>query len=181
VAPEVVSPLTDKERADLELCEQALHGFRKALIVAGKALEVINRGRLYRDTHATFADYVLEVWGIQAGARLPADRGMAGGRAVSPIGDINEAQARELLPVFKDHGQGGHGGPVPGDPGAGRREGDGGRAGGGPRVLPARLAVPEQAADVLRVAAAEGRVPQHRAAEGGDPGAAGRADRAEDD
>lgn len=159
VAPEVVSPLSTKERVDLELCEQALTGFRKALVVAGKALEVINRGRLYRETHGTFADYVTEVWGIKRAHAYRLIEEWPVAVAVSPIGDINEAQARELLPVFKDHGRDATvvlyrearelaGGKVTA---AALAEARG--------VLPRRLAMPEQAADVLRVAAAEGRVP----------------------
>lgn len=159
VAPEVVSPLTDKERSDLKLCEQALHGFRKALVVAGKALEVINRGRLYRETHGTFADYVGEVWGFRKSQAYRLIEEWPVAVAVSPIGDINEAQARELLPVYKDHGREAAavvyretrdlaGGKVTAAALAEAR-----------KVLPDRLAVPEQAADVLRVAAAEGRVP----------------------
>ncbi|MEU3521838.1 hypothetical protein ABZ770_42535 [Streptomyces sp. NPDC006654] len=159
VGAEVVSPLNDKERADLEVCEQALHGFRKALVVAGKALEVINRGRLYRETHARFEDYVLEVWGFKRAHAYRMIEEWPVAVAVSPIGDINEAQARELLPVFKDHGREAAavlyretrelaGGKVTAAALAEAR-----------RVLPQRLAAPEQAADVLRVAAAEGRVP----------------------
>lgn len=159
VGPEVVSPLTDKERADLGRCEQALNGFRKALIVAGKALEVINRGRLYRDTHARFEDYVLEVWGFKRAHAYRMIEEWPVAVAVSPIGDINEAQARELLPVFRDHGREAAavlfretrelaGGKVTAAALAEAR-----------KVLPQRLAAPEQAADVLRVAAAEGRVP----------------------
>lgn len=155
----VVSPLSTKERVDLDLCEQALHGFRKALIVAGKALEVINRGRLYRETHATFEDYVTDVWGFKRAHAYRLIEEWPVAAAVSPIGDINEAQARELLPVFKDHGRDATvvlyrearelaGGKVTAASLAQARE-----------VLPARLAAPEQAADVLRVAAAEGRVP----------------------
>ncbi|MCX4886068.1 hypothetical protein [Streptomyces sp. NBC_00847] len=159
VAPEVVSPLNDKERADLELCEQALHGFRKALVVAGKALEVINRGRLYRETHATFADYVLEVWGFKRSQAYRLIEEWPVAVAVSPIGDINEAQARELLPVFKDHGR-----EATAVLYRAARELTGGKVTAAALaeargVLPHRLSAPEQAADVLRVAAAEGRVP----------------------
>ncbi|WP_411132720.1 hypothetical protein [Streptomyces sp. 030-HV] len=159
VAPEVVSPLTDKERSDLKLCEQALHGFRKALIVAGKALEVINRGRLYRETHATFAAYVWEVWGFKRAHAYRMIEEWPVAVALSPIGDINEAQARELLPVWKDHGR---------EATAAfyreSRELGGGKVTAAAlaearKVLPERLAEPEQAAAVLRVAAAEGRVP----------------------
>lgn len=159
VAPEVVSPLSVKERVDLDLCEQALNGFRKALVVAGKALEVINRGRLYREQYGTFADYVWEVWGIKRAHAYRLIEEWPVAVAVSPIGDINEAQARELLPVFKGYGREAtavlyrearalSGGKVTA---AALAEARG--------VLPHRLSAPEQAADVLRVAAAEGRVP----------------------
>jgi hypothetical protein len=164
VAPGVVSPLTDKERSDLELCEQALHGFRKALIVAGKALEVINRGRLYRDTHATFEDYVTDVWGFKRAHAYRLIEEWPIAAACLPVGDINEQQARALLPVWKSHGReatvalyrevrelAGQNGKqrVAAADLAEARE-----------VLPARLAAPEQVTDVLRVAAAQGRVPR---------------------
>lgn len=159
VAAEVAGPLSAKERGDLELCEQALHGFRKALIVAGKALEVIKRGRLYRETHATFEDYVMEAWGFKRAHAYRLIDGWPVAAAMSPIGDINEAQARTLLPAWRGHG-----------PDATAvlyrevRELSGGKVTAAAleqavQVLPKRLAAPEQAADVLRVAAAEGRVP----------------------
>lgn len=157
---QIASPLTAKEQGDLETCEQALHGFRKAVIVAGKALEVINRGRLYRDTHATFADYVWERWGMRRAHAYRLIEEWPVAVAVSPIGDINEAQARALLPVYKEHGEAAAvvlfrearelgGGKVTAAALSEARE-----------VLPEQLASPEQAADVLRVAAAEGRVPR---------------------
>ncbi|MFF5256956.1 hypothetical protein ACFY4K_33635 [Streptomyces leeuwenhoekii] len=63
--PETVTrPLNDQERGHLAVCEQALHAFRRSVIVAGKALEVINRGRLYRETHGTFVEYLDDVWGF---------------------------------------------------------------------------------------------------------------------
>jgi hypothetical protein len=158
------SPLSDKERTDLETCEQALHGFRKALIVAGKALEVINRGRLYRETHDRFEDYVLEVWGFKRAHAYRLIEEWPIAAACLPLGDINEQQARALLPVWKTHGReaavtlyretrelaGQHGKPrISGADLAEAR-----------KALPTRLANPEQVADVLRVAAAEGRVPR---------------------
>jgi hypothetical protein len=161
VAPEVVSPLNDKERTDLEVCEQALHGFRKALVVAGKALEVINRGRLYRETHETFAEYVWEVWGFKRAHAYRLIEEWPIAVACLQIGDINEAQARALLPAWKGHG-----------PEAtvalfretrelaGRNRLSAEALSEAVQVLPPRLAAPEQAADVLRVAAAEGRVPR---------------------
>ena len=160
VAPGIVSPLSTKERIDLELCEQALHGFRKALIVAGKALEVINRGRLYRDTHGTFEDYVTDVWGFKRAHAYRLIEEWPIAAACLRFGDINELQARALLPAWKGHG-----------PEAtvtlyreaqelsGRKRLTAEALTEAVQVLPARLAAPEQVADVLRVAAAEGRVP----------------------
>lgn len=161
VGTEVASPLTEKERADLETCEQALHGFRKALIVAGKALEVINRGRLYRETHETFADYVTDVWGFKRAHAYRMIEEWPIAAACLRFGDINELQARALLPAWKGHG-----------PEAtvtlyreaqelsGRRRLTAEALSEAVQVLPPRLAAPEQVSDVLRVAAAEGRVPR---------------------
>lgn len=160
VAPGIVSPLSTKERIDLDLCEQALQGFRKALIVAGKALEVINRGRLYRDTHGTFEDYVTDVWGFKRAHAYRLIEEWPIAAACLRFGDINELQARALLPAWKGHG-----------PEAtvtlyreaqelsGRKRLTAEALTEAVQVLPARLAAPEQVADVLRVAAAEGRVP----------------------
>ncbi|MGW5003105.1 hypothetical protein ACWEP8_36245 [Streptomyces hydrogenans] len=47
---------------------QALTAAAAAWWIGTKALAVINTGRLYRDTHATFDAYVDDVWGIS-----PAD------------------------------------------------------------------------------------------------------------
>lgn len=97
--------LDDQERSTLDVCEQALRDLRRAFIVAGKALEVINRGRLYRETHETFADYVSDRWGMKRSHAYRLIEEWPVAVAVSPIGDINEAQTRELLPVYKAHGQ----------------------------------------------------------------------------
>ena len=157
--PETLAPLTDKEREDLMVCEQALTGFRKALVIAGKALNVIRDGRLYRERYGTFEDYAWEVWGMRRSQAYRLIDAWPVAVAVSPIGDINEAQARELVPVFKGYGH---------EAGVAffreTRELAGGKVTAAAlaearSVLPSRLAGPEQAADVLRVAAAEGRVP----------------------
>jgi hypothetical protein len=46
--------LTPEEEADLATCEVALDNLRLAFAAAGKALQVILDGRLYRSTHDTF-------------------------------------------------------------------------------------------------------------------------------
>ncbi|MFF6787142.1 hypothetical protein [Streptomyces sp. NPDC012510] len=58
----VTRPLNEPKREHLDVCEQALRRFRKSAIVAGEALEVISRGRLLRDTQATFVEYLDDVW-----------------------------------------------------------------------------------------------------------------------
>ncbi|MFD0386519.1 hypothetical protein ACFQ2B_40700 [Streptomyces stramineus] len=45
-------------------CEAALENLRVAYWAAGKALQVIRDGRLYRATHPTFEDYCQEQWDI---------------------------------------------------------------------------------------------------------------------
>jgi hypothetical protein len=156
------SPLDEREREHLQVCESAIQGFQKALIVAGKALEVINRGRLYRETHGTFADYVADKWGMRRAHAYRLIDAWPVAAAVSPIGDINEAQARELLPVFKEHGQEttvvlfreAH------DLGGGRLTAAALREVREILPPPQALTGPEQVRDVLRVAASEGRVPR---------------------
>jgi hypothetical protein len=97
--------LSSREHADLAACEAAIDGLRVAFAAAGKALQVIRDGRLYRDTHATFEDYVAERWDMSRpqAYRLIAAWPLA--ERLSPIGDINEGQVRELLPVAAVHGQ----------------------------------------------------------------------------
>lgn len=163
VPEDVTRPLTEQERAHLAVCEQALHGFRRSIIVAGKALEIINRARLYRETHATFADYVTDVWEMKRAHAYRMIEGWRPAALVSPIGDINEAQARELAPVLKEHG------PevtvavyravteLRGDRRVTAADLAEARAALPP---PRRLASPEQVRDVLTVAAQEGRAPR---------------------
>ncbi|MFE9783647.1 hypothetical protein ACFYPA_36580 [Streptomyces sp. NPDC005775] len=163
VAETVTSPLDDQERAHLAVCEQALHGFRKSVIVAGKALDVISRGRLYRDTHATFVEYLDDVWEIRKSQAYRMIEAWPVAAAVSPIGDINEGQARELQPVFKDYGQEAAVAlyrevkALRGDRKVTAADLAEARA-----VLPPvrMLARPDQVRDVLAAAAAEGRAPR---------------------
>ncbi|WP_329326707.1 hypothetical protein [Streptomyces sp. NBC_01689] len=168
VAETVTSPLDDEERAHLAVCEQALHGFRKSVIVAGKALDIINRARLYRETHATFADYVDEVWEMKRAHAYRMIEGWRPAALVSPIGDINEAQARELAPTLKEYGP-----EVTVALYRGVQELRGDRKVTAADLAEARavlppaghLARPDQVRDVLTVAAAEGRVPRLAPAE----------------
>lgn len=98
--------LSDREQADLATCEAALDNLRVAFWAAGKALQVIRDARLYRDTHATFEDYVEQRWDM---SRSPAYRLIDAwplAERLSPMGDkLNERQVRELLPLANRHGR----------------------------------------------------------------------------
>nr|WP_238421072.1 hypothetical protein [Streptomyces taklimakanensis] len=159
-APYAGSPaeeLDDRERADLTTCERAVASLQVAFAVAGKALATINQARLYRETHSTFAEYVEDRWGMRRSQAYRLIEAWPVAVALSPIGDINEAQVRELVPVAKRHGVG-----------AARTVYEAVREQGGRvtaarlreavRALPSRLASPDQAGDVVRVAVAEGRL-----------------------
>ena len=97
--------LSDREQTDLATCEAALDNLRVAFWAAGKALQVIRDARLYRDTHATFEDYVEQRWDM---SRSPAYRLIDAwplAERLSPMGDkLNERQVRELLPLASRHG-----------------------------------------------------------------------------
>jgi hypothetical protein len=163
VAETVTAPLDDRERGHLAVCEQALHGFRRSVIVAGKALEVIRRGRLYRETHATFVEYLDEVWDIRKSQAYRMIEAWPVAAAVSPIGDINEGQARELVAAAKSYGL-----PAAVELYRGVRELRGDRKvtaadlAEARAVLPSRahLASPDQVRDVLAASAATGKAPR---------------------
>ncbi|MEY9961355.1 hypothetical protein [Streptacidiphilus sp. MAP5-52] len=56
--------LIAQERELLVRCEAALENLRIAYWAAGKALQVVRDGRLYRATHPTFEAYCTEQWDI---------------------------------------------------------------------------------------------------------------------
>ncbi len=99
--------LNASEHDDLAACEAAVDGLRLAFWAAGKALQVIRDARLYRETHASFEEYVEDRWDMSRAQayRLIAAWSLA--ERLSPIGDkrLNEPQIRELLPVARSHGQ----------------------------------------------------------------------------
>jgi hypothetical protein len=60
--------LTRREREELANCEQDVGETISEFLRCGRALSKIRNGRLYRETHATFDQYVVERWGMKAGA-----------------------------------------------------------------------------------------------------------------
>lgn len=109
--PEPHSPighgqLSAKEEADLATCEAALDNLRMAFWAAGKALQAVRDGRLYRGSHDTFESYCEDRWDMSArqAYRLISSWPLA--ERLSPVGPaLTESQVRELLPVADRHGQ----------------------------------------------------------------------------
>lgn len=156
--PRDEAELDEAERVDLATCERAIVGLQKALAVAGKALATINQARLYRETHATFADYVEDRWGMKRTHAYRLIEAWPVAAAVSPMGDTNERQVRELMPAAKRHGV-----QVATAVFKELRE-QGGRLTAARireavRALPARVPDPDMARYVIRQAVREGRIP----------------------
>ena len=97
--------LTGREQTDLTTCEAALDNLRIAFWAAGKALQVIRDARLYRNTHATFEEYLADRWDMSRPQAYRLIDAWPLAERLSPIGDkINESQVRELLPLAARHG-----------------------------------------------------------------------------
>jgi hypothetical protein len=97
--------LTGREQADLAACEAAIDNLRIAFWAAGKALQTIRDGRLYRATHGTFESYVTDRWDMQTSQAYRLIQAWPLAERLSPIGDkINESQVRELLPLADTYG-----------------------------------------------------------------------------
>jgi hypothetical protein len=60
--------LTKREREEFEECEREIGETISEFLRCGRALSLIRSKRLYRETHATFDQYVVERWGLGIGA-----------------------------------------------------------------------------------------------------------------
>ncbi|WP_151775789.1 hypothetical protein [Streptomyces abyssomicinicus] len=98
--------LDDKERAHLATCERAVAGLQRAFAIAGKALATINQARLYRETHATFTDYLTDRWKMSESQayRLMDAWPVYAQLESAGVTVLNERQARELVASFRKHG-----------------------------------------------------------------------------
>ncbi|MFJ4799162.1 hypothetical protein [Kitasatospora purpeofusca] len=64
--PIATSPvLIEAEKEMLARCEAAVDSLALSFWLAGKALNVVREGRLYRETHGTFEEYVLARWNMK--------------------------------------------------------------------------------------------------------------------
>jgi hypothetical protein len=96
-----MSTLARSETTRLVELECVIEQGIATFIAVGNALSEIRESRLYRETHATFEDYCLERWKFtgRRGRQLIAAAEIG---TVVPV--ENEAQARELIPLLREHG-----------------------------------------------------------------------------
>ncbi|MGV9675013.1 hypothetical protein ACWDSJ_07020 [Nocardia sp. NPDC003482] len=99
-------PLSEHEQAQLSDCETSIGTLRLAFWAAGRALQIVRDGRLYRDAYATFDDYVEQRWDMQRSYAHKLIRAWPLAARLHPMAPgINEGQIRELLPVAAEHGE----------------------------------------------------------------------------
>ncbi|MRH86882.1 hypothetical protein GFY24_05260 [Nocardia sp. SYP-A9097] len=99
-------PLNASELEQLDLCESSIDALRVAFWVAGRALQIVRDGRLYRAEHATFDDYVEKRWDMQRSYAHKLIRAWPLAARLHPVApSINEGQIRELLPIVAAHGE----------------------------------------------------------------------------
>ncbi|MET7772968.1 hypothetical protein [Nocardia sp. NPDC005366] len=99
-------PLSDREQQQLNACESSIDSLRIAFWAAGRALQIVRDGRLYRSEHATFDDYVEQRWDMQRSYAHKLIRAWPLAARLHPVAPaINEGQVRELLTVAAEHGE----------------------------------------------------------------------------
>ncbi|MEU0539457.1 hypothetical protein ABZ319_06260 [Nocardia sp. NPDC005978] len=99
-------PLSSGELAQLEACESSIDALRVAFWTAGRALQIVRDGRLYRADHANFDDYVEKRWDMQRSYAHKLIRAWPLAARLHPVApSINEGQIRELLPIAVAHGE----------------------------------------------------------------------------
>jgi hypothetical protein len=106
-AAEAKNALSEQEKIDLEKLESTIERGKIAFLIVGQALSRICQERLYRETHKSFQDYVLQRWGFarSQGYRLIQASELALKlKEVSPTGDSpplpkTERALRALLKI----------------------------------------------------------------------------------
>lgn len=114
--PAVSRPLGDapalmlEEQEMLARCEAAVETLKVAFWAAGKALQIVRDGRLYRATHGTFEQYVQERWDMEVRyankliktwpiVEKVFEQASNDPGPIGPAQKLNQAQAWELVPV----------------------------------------------------------------------------------
>jgi hypothetical protein len=99
-------PLDDREREQLSACESSIGTLRLAFWAAGRALQIVRDGRLYRAEYPSFDEYVEQRWEMQRSYAHKLIRAWPLAAKLHPLAPgINEGQIRELLPVAAEHGE----------------------------------------------------------------------------
>ncbi len=99
-------PLSEGEQTQLSACESSIGTLRIAFWAAGRALQIVRDGRLYRSAYASFDDYVEQRWDMQRSYAHKLIRAWPLAARLHPMAPgINEGQIRELLPVAAEHGE----------------------------------------------------------------------------
>ncbi len=99
-------PLSEHEQVQLSACESSIGTLRLAFWAAGRALQIVRDGRLYRSEYGTFDDYVEQRWEMQRSYAHKLIRAWPLAAKLHPMAPgINEGQIRELLPVAAEHGE----------------------------------------------------------------------------
>ncbi|MEV5646219.1 hypothetical protein AB0L67_40000 [Streptomyces flaveolus] len=120
--PDATGDLSEEEEQILALCMRGIQQFEDAWWVMGKAMANINNRRLYRKTHATFADFAREVFNksrptayeemtsyaigelLSARADKAFEENSNGVSARADIPSIGKKAAGALNPITKDYG-----------------------------------------------------------------------------
>ncbi|MGW4531293.1 hypothetical protein ACWEOI_10115 [Nocardia sp. NPDC004340] len=99
-------PLSRSESEQLEVCESSIDALRVAFWTAGRALQIVRDGRLYRADHASFDEYVEKRWDMQRSYAHKLIRAWPLAARLHPVAPaLNEGQIRELLPVAAAYGE----------------------------------------------------------------------------
>jgi|GEM_PF-1530481 len=99
-------PLSTGEQTQLSACESSIGTLRMAFWAAGRALQIVRDGRLYRSAYPNFDDYVEQRWDMQRSYAHKLIRAWPLAARLHPMAPgINEGQIRELLPVAAEHGE----------------------------------------------------------------------------
>lgn len=108
--------LIAQEQEVLGRCEVAIENLKVAFWAAGKGLQVVRDGRLYRADYATFEEYVTDRWGMSRGqadklirmwpvaqAMFESSASDSNGLTRIRVKPLNQAIAWELVPVAERH------------------------------------------------------------------------------
>jgi hypothetical protein len=106
VQVQATGQLTADEADALGTCERAVENLGTATWLAGKALQTIRDGKLYRQTHRTFEDYITERWEIsERAAYLMIEEWALAERLNQALGKpATASHIRALLPVVARFG-----------------------------------------------------------------------------